>query len=476
MPADTATAIAAAVNAGTSARVAVEAALAKAKADTLNAVIRTYGERALAAADAVDARIRRGERLPLAGVPIAIKDNLCVQGVPATACSKMLTGYVAPYTGTAVARLEAAGAVVVCATNMDEFAMGSSNENSALGPVRNPVDPARIPGGSSGGSAAAVAAGIVPLALGSDTGGSIRQPAALCGCVGMKPTYGMVSRFGLIAFGSSLDQIGPLAGTVRDAALCLDAMAGADEQDSTTAPRAHAALTPALGGDAIAGLKGLRVGYVAAHEAGLQPAVKARLDAAKAAFTASGATLVPVSVPHEKYAIAVYYIIATGEAASNLSRFDGVRYGHRTRDPQSLGELYARSREEGFGTEVKRRIMLGTYVLSSGYYDAYYKKAQQVRRKLCDDFAAVFSACDVLLGPTSPTTAFAVGEKTSDPLQMYLSDIFTIATNLAGIPAISVPFGSDERRLPVGLQLQAAQWGEPALLRAAAGLEALGRR
>ena len=471
----TAASIAAAVNAGTSARAAVEQSLAKAKADTLNAVIRTYPERALAAAEAVDARIRRGEKLPLAGVPIAIKDNLCLTGVPATACSRILTGYVAPYTGTALARLEAAGAVIVCATNMDEFAMGSSNETSALGPVRNPVDPTRIPGGSSGGSAAAVAAGIVPLALGSDTGGSIRQPAALCGCVGLKPTYGMVSRFGLIAFGSSLDQIGPLAGTVQDATLCLDAMAGVDAHDSTTAPRQHAALTPALAGDPLAGLKGLRVGFVAAHENGLQPAVKARLDAAKTALTAAGATLMPVNVPHEQYATAVYYIIATGEAASNLSRFDGVRFGLRTKDPQSLAELYAKSRAEGFGTEVKRRIMLGTYVLSSGYYDAYYRKAQQVRRRICDDFATVFSACDVLLGPTSPTTAFAFGEKTSDPLQMYLSDIFTIAANLAGIPAISVPFGHDQRRLPVGLQLQAAQWGEPALLRAAAGLEALSR-
>ncbi len=358
---------------------------------------------------------------------------------------------------------------------MDEPIANSSNENSAYGPVRNPHDPTRIPGGSSGGSAAAVAAGIAPLALGSDTGGSIRQPAALCGCVGLKPTYGMVSRYGLIAFGSSLDQIGPLARDVRDAALCLDAMAGGDDHDSTAATRTHVPLAPQLTGDARAALKGLRVGYVAAHVDGLQPAVATRLEAAKSALTAAGATLVPVTMPHERFAIAVYYIIATGEASSNLSRFDGVRFGHRAKDPQTLGDLYARSRAEGFGTEVKRRIMLGTYVLSSGYYDAYYKKAQQVRRKICDDYAAVFAQCDVLLGPTSPTTAFTAGEKTADPLTMYLSDIFTIATNLAGVPAISIPFGTDAKGLPIGLQLQAAQWGEPVLLRAAAGLEALAK-
>ena len=465
--------IAAAVNAGTSARVAVEVALAAAKADRLNAVIRVLDQRALAAADVVDRRVKAGERLPLAGVPIAVKDNLCLDGVETTCASRILKGFIAPYTASAVARLEAAGAVIVAGTNMDEFAMGSSNENSAYGPVRNPHDLTRIPGGSSGGSAAVVAAGIAPLALGSDTGGSIRQPAALCGCVGLKPTYGMVSRYGLIAFGSSLDQIGPLARDVRDAALCLDAMAGGDDHDSTAATRTHVALAPQLAGDARAGLKGLRVGYVAAHVEGLQPAVAERLEAAKSALAAAGADLVPVTMPHERYAIAVYYIIATGEASSNLSRFDGVRFGHRAQDPQNLGDLYARSRAEGFGTEVKRRIMLGTYVLSSGFYDAYYKKAQQVRRKLCDDYATVFAACDVLLGPTSPTTAFTAGEKTADPLTMYLSDIFTIATNLAGIPAISLPFGADAQGLPIGLQLQAAQWGEPVLLRAAAGLEAL---
>ncbi|MBA3846484.1 MAG: Asp-tRNA(Asn)/Glu-tRNA(Gln) amidotransferase subunit GatA [Planctomycetes bacterium] len=469
-----ATAIAAAVNAGASATIEVERALAAASADRLNAVIRVHRDRALAAARAVDVRVKAGERLPLAGVPLAVKDNLCVLGIETTACSKILKGYVAPYTATAVARLERAGAVVVASTNMDEFAMGSSNETSALGPVKNPLDEGRIPGGSSGGSAAAVAGGIVPLALGSDTGGSIRQPAALCGCVGLKPTYGMISRYGLIAFGSSLDQIGPLATSVADCAAALAVMAGADERDSTCATRDHGDLA-GIAGDVrdARDAKGLRIGYVAAHAQGLQPAVAARLEAAKDALARAGATLVPVELPNERYAIAVYYVLATGEASSNLSRFDGVRFGHRTKDPQSLHELYARSRGEGFGPEVKRRIMLGTYVLSSGYYDAYYKKAQQVRRLICDDYARVFSQCDALLGPTSPTTAFARGEKLSDPLQMYLSDIFTIATNLAGVPGISVPFGADERGLAVGLQVQAAQWAEPMLLRVARALEAL---
>ena len=470
----TALQIAAAVNAGTSARVAVTAALAKAKADTTNAIIRVHEARALAAADAIDARIKAGEKLPLAGVPIAIKDNLNLQGVEVTACSKILKGYVAPYTATAVERLEAAGAIVVATTNMDEFAMGSSNENSAYGPVKNPVDPTRIPGGSSGGSAAAVAAGIVPLALGSDTGGSIRQPASLCGVVGFKPSYGTVSRYGLIAYGSSLDQIGPLSTTVADTAVALQVMAGKDPRDSTSADR-DATGIGSLPADVRVALKGLRVGYVAAHEEGLAPGVRARLTEAKKRLTDAGAVLVPVTLPHERFAIAVYYILATGEASSNLSRFDGIRYGHRTDSATTLSEVYGKSRVEGFGAEVQRRIMLGTYVLSTGYYDAYYKKAQQVRRKICDDYANAFASCDVLLGPASPTTAFKVGEKTSDPLQMYLSDIFTIATNLAGVPGISVPFGADEQGLPVGMQLQAPIGNDQRLLAAAAGLEVLSR-
>ena len=470
----TALEIAAAVNAGTSATIAVNESLAKAKADPLNAIIRVHEARALAAAAVVDARIAAGERLPLAGVPLALKDNLLVAGLPATACSKVLAGFVSPYTATAIARLEAAGAIVVATTNMDEFAMGSSNETSAYGPVKNPVDQSRIPGGSSGGSAAAVAAGIVPLALGSDTGGSIRQPASLCGVVGLKPTYGTISRYGLIAFGSSLDQIGPFSRSVADSAVALRLMAGHDPHDSTCADRDHRGLDQ-LPADPVAALKGLRVGYVAGHEAGLAPGVKARLDAAKRALTTAGATLVPVTLPHEKYAVAVYYVLATGEASSNLSRFDGIRYGHRSKEATTLAEVYGKSRVEGFGAEVQRRIMLGTYVLSTGYYDAYYKKAQQVRRKMCDDYSAAFTACDVLLGPVSPTTAFKSGEKSSDPLQMYLSDIFTIATNLAGVPGISVPFGHDEQNLPVGMQLQAPMWADAKMLAVAAGLEALNR-
>jgi len=466
--------IAAAVNAGANPRTAVAEALAKAKADTHNAIVRTCDERALAAADAVAKRVAAGERLPLAGVPVAIKDNLNLAGIEVTAGSKILKGYVAPYTATAVERLEAAGAIIVATTNMDEFAMGSSNETSAYGPVKNPVDPTRIPGGSSGGSAAAVAAGIVPLALGSDTGGSIRQPASLTGTVGLKPTYGSVSRYGLIAYGSSLDQIGPFSTDVADSALALQVMAGKDPRDSTSADRDLGAIgnlptTPA------AALKGLRVGFVAAHEEGLAPGVRARLQEAKQRLTAAGAVLVPVTLPHERFAIAAYYIIATGEASSNLSRFDGIRYGHRTETADSLAQVYGKSRAEGFGTEVQRRIILGTYVLSTGYYDAYYKKAQQVRRKIVDDYANAFTQCDVLLGPASPTTAFKVGEKTSDPLQMYLSDIFTIATNLAGVPGISVPFGTDEQGLPVGMQLQAPIGNDQRLLAAAAGIELLSR-
>jgi len=469
----TARALAQAVQSGTSARIEVEAALARAAADPLNAIIRVHRERALAVATAVDARVAAGEILPLAGVPVAIKDNLMLSGVQATACSRILSGFVAPYTATAISRLEAAGAVIIATTNMDEFAMGSSNETSALGPVKNPHDPTRIPGGSSGGSAAAVASGIVTLALGSDTGGSIRQPASLCGCVGMKPSYGVVSRYGLIAFGSSLDQIGPFAANVEDAALCLSIMAGADAMDSTSAPRPVPAVP--VPGEALRSLSGLRVGYVPAHAAGLQTGVSARLEEAKQALSAAGAILVPVSLPNERFAVAVYYVLATGEASSNLARFDGVRYGHRHTDPESLGALYAQSRAEGFGPEVRRRIMLGTYVLSTGYYDAYYKKAQQVRSLICDDFAKAFAQCDVLLGPVSPTTAFKRGEKLSDPLQMYLSDIFTIATNLAGIPGISVPFGLDAG-LPVGLQLQGPLYADGKLLAAAAGLEALAPR
>jgi aspartyl-tRNA(Asn)/glutamyl-tRNA(Gln) amidotransferase subunit A len=464
MSRETALQIAAAVNAGRSARVAVETALTACAGDQLNAVIRVHRERALAAADAVDARVRAGERLPLAGVPIALKDNLCVNGLLATSCSKMLHGYVAPYTATAVARLEAAGCVVVAQTNMDEFAFGSSNETSCYGPVRNPVDQTRIPGGSSGGSATVVAAGYVPVSLGSDTGGSIRQPASLCGCVGMKPTYGRVSRYGLIAFGSSLDQIGPFATNAADAAAVLEAMSGLDPLDATSAPRPVETMPT---GDI---LRGARIGFVPAHAEGLQPAVRAALDATKARLQAAGATLVPVSLPHERFAVAVYYVIGTGEAASNLARMDGLRFGHRA-EASELRAIYGTSRAEGFGSEVKRRIMLGTYVLSTGYYDAYYKKAQQVRRLICQDYEQAFASCDAILGPASPTTAFKLGEKVSDPLQMYLSDIFTIATNLAGVPGLSVPVARDETGLPIGMQLQGPMFSDAKLLALGAALQ-----
>jgi aspartyl-tRNA(Asn)/glutamyl-tRNA(Gln) amidotransferase subunit A len=473
VPPPTALSIAAAVNGGASARVEIEAALARAKADTNNAIIRIHQERALAAADRVQAQIKAGTQLPLAGVPLVIKDNLCVEGIETTAASRMLKGYIAPYTGTAVSRLEQAGAIVIATANMDEFAFGSSNETSAYGPVKNPIDPTRIPGGSSGGSAAAVCAGIAPLALGSDTGGSIRQPASLCGVVGMKPTYGFVSRYGLIAFGSSLDQIGPFANNVADASTCLQIMSGWDANDSTSAKHNPATLETVSNGDALSVVKGLKVGVVAGHMNGLQGEVAKAMEQAKERLVKAGATIVNVELPHEQYAVAIYYIIATGEASSNLSRMDGVRFGHRSKDPQSLGELYGNSRNEGFGQEAKRRIMLGTYVLSTGYYDAYYKKAQQVRRLVCRDYEQAYTKCDVILGPVSPTTAFKAGEKLSDPLQMYLSDIFTIAANLSGVPAVSVPFAKDGKNLPIGLQIQGRQFADDQVMRVARALEKL---
>ena len=463
MSRETALQIAAAVNAGHSARIAVEAALIACEGDILNAVIRVHRERALTAAAAVDARIAAGERLPLAGVPLAVKDNICIAGLPATACSRILAGFIAPYTATAVARLEAAGCVVVAQTNMDEFAFGSSNETSCYGPARNPADPTRVPGGSSGGSAAVVAAGYVPVSLGSDTGGSIRQPASLCGCVGLKPTYGRVSRYGLIAYGSSLDQIGPFASDAADAEAVLAVMAGLDPLDSTSAAQPYAAPTS---GDA---LRGARIGWVEAHADGLQAEVRSALDATKARLQAAGATLVPVTLPHERFAVSAYYIIGTGEASSNLSRMDGIRFGHRA-EASDLRQIYGKSRAEGFGAEAKRRIMLGTYVLSTGYYDAYYKKAQQVRRLICQDYEHAFASCDVILGPVSPTTAFKLGEKLSDPLQMYLSDIFTIATNLAGVPGISIPVARDGQGLPIGMQLQGPMFSDARLLAMARAL------
>jgi aspartyl-tRNA(Asn)/glutamyl-tRNA(Gln) amidotransferase subunit A len=382
----------------------------------------------------------------------------------ATCGSRILAGYHPPYDATVIERLRASGAVVIGKTNCDEFAMGSSNENSAYGPVRNPWDTERVPGGSSGGSAAAVAARIVPAALGSETGGSVRQPAALCGVVGFKPTYGRVSRYGLVAFGSSLDQVSVFGLTVKDAAAVAACISGRDERDSTTAD----VKVPDYASELSGNIRGARVGVPRALLGeGVDADVRARVEAAIEAYRELGAEIVDVELPHAKYSIAVYYIIATAEASSNLARYDGVRYGYRTEDPEDLREMYRRTREEGFGAEVKRRIMLGTYVLSSGYYDAYYLKAQQVRTLIKRDFLEAFEKCDAVLTPTTPTPAFRLGEKTDDPLSMYLSDIYTCMANLAGVPGISVPCGLSTQGLPVGFQLMGPHWGESTLFRLA---------
>ena len=405
----------------------------------------------------------------LAGVPVAVKDNLCVSGEPCTCSSRMLADFRPPYTATVVRRLLDAGAVPVGRTNMDEFAMGSSNENSATGPTRNPWDRHRAPGGSSGGSAAAVAARFAPVALGSDTGGSIRQPASFCGVVGLKPTYGRVSRYGLVAFASSLDQIGPLTRTVPDAARVLQVIAGHDPLDSTSLDDP----VPDYLADLDTPLQNLRVGIVEEHFGiGLDEEVEKPIRAAIRTFESLGAEIVPVELPHSKYAVAAYYLIAPSEASSNLSRYDGIHYGHRAADYDDLTDLYEQSRGEGFGPEVKRRIMLGTYALSAGYYDAFYLKALKIRRLVRRDYDEAFAKCDVLLSPVAPSTAFGLGDLVDDPLAMYLSDVYTIAANLAGIPAISVPcgFGRAEPggiELPVGLHLLAPPLEEPRLLRAA---------
>jgi aspartyl-tRNA(Asn)/glutamyl-tRNA(Gln) amidotransferase subunit A len=425
-------------------------------------------DEALAAADAIDARVAAGEDPgPLAGVPLALKDNLCTRGVPTTCSSRILEGWHPPYSATVVDRLVDAGAVVVGKTNLDEFAMGSSTENSAFGPTRNPRDLTRVPGGSSGGSAAAVAAGFAPLALGSDTGGSIRQPAALCGVVGLKPTYGRVSRYGLIAFASSLDQIGPFATTVDDAALLLEAMWGHDPLDSTSIAEPPEPLGTS------ADVAGLRVGIIEelTDVDGIEPEVRAAVEAAAAGLEAAGATVARVSVPSCVYGLSAYYLIAPAEASSNLARYDGVRYGLRV-DGADVADMNARTRDAGFGAEVKRRIMLGTYALSAGYYDAYYGQAQKVRTLIIRDFDRAYEQFDVLLSPTSPTVAFPQGAKTADPLAMYLSDVCTIPSNLAGHPAVSVPFGQGTAGLPVGVQVLAPALGEPVMLRAARVVEA----
>jgi aspartyl-tRNA(Asn)/glutamyl-tRNA(Gln) amidotransferase subunit A len=419
-------------------------------------------DEARVAADAVDASGNKG---PLAGVPIAVKDNLCTRGVPTTCSSRILEGWKPPYDATVIWRLRDAGAVIVGKTNLDEFAMGSSTENSAFGATRNPHDPARVPGGSSGGSAAAVAAGFAPIALGSETGGSVRQPAALCGVVGVKPTYGAVSRYGLVAFASSLDQIGPLSTTVDDSVLVLETIWDHDVLDSTSIPDARPSL--ATGSD----VKGLRVGIIdeMMNGEGLEPAVKAAAEQAAAVLERAGATVDTVSLPSTQYGISAYYLIAPAEASSNLARYDGVRYGLRV-DGEDVADMNARTRDAGFGKEVKRRIMLGTYALSAGYYDAFYGQAQRVRTLIIRDFARAYEDFDVLLSPTSPTVAFEIGAKTADPWAMYLCDVCTVPVNLSGQCAISVPFGSDNG-LPIGVQVLAPALGEPVMFRAARAIE-----
>jgi aspartyl-tRNA(Asn)/glutamyl-tRNA(Gln) amidotransferase subunit A len=433
-------------------------------------------DEALTRADDLDRRIADGEDPgPLAGVPVALKDNLCTRGIDTTCGSRILEGWRPPYDATVVERLAGAGAVAIGKTNLDEFAMGSSTENSAFGPTRNPLDTSRVPGGSSGGSAAAVAAGFAPLALGSDTGGSIRQPAALCGTVGVKPTYGRVSRYGLVAFGSSLDQIGPFANSVEDAALLLEVIGGHDPRDSTSIPEASPDLLGGLG----QGVEGLRIGVIselmggpdqAASVEGIADDVRARVEQAAEALAAAGATVEHASVPSTIYGLSAYYLIAPAEASSNLARFDGVRFGLRV-DADTAAEMNTATRTAGFGDEVKRRIMLGTYALSAGYYDAYYGKSQKVRTLIQQDFARAYESFDLLLSPTAPTTAFPLGDKTGDPMLMYLNDVCTIPSNLAGHPSMSVPFGSGDDGLPVGVQVLAPALAEATMFRAAAVLE-----
>jgi aspartyl-tRNA(Asn)/glutamyl-tRNA(Gln) amidotransferase subunit A len=468
----TATAIAAGVRAGeVSAREVLDHHLAaiESREGEIHAFNLVTSDEARAAADEIDRRVAAGEDPgPMAGVPVALKDNLCTRGVPTTCSSRILGDWRPPYDATVVERLARAGAISVGKTNLDEFAMGSSTENSAFGPTRNPRDPGRVPGGSSGGSAAAVAAGFSPVSLGSDTGGSIRQPAALCGVVGVKPTYGLVSRYGLIAFASSLDQIGPFSTTVADAALVLDAIGGHDPRDSTSIYRPYQSLTDVLE----RGVAGLRVGLVSELMGeGIAPDVAARVRDAADALTAAGAVVEEVSVPAVTYGLSAYYLIAPAEASSNLARYDGVRYGLRV-DAPTTAEMNEATRTAGFGDEVKRRIMLGTYALSAGYYDAYYGKALKVRTLILRDFEAAYEHHDLLLSPTSPTTAFRFGEKTEDPLAMYLNDICTIPSNLAGHPAVSVPFGAGADGMPVGVQLMAPALGEPTMVRAAVVVEA----
>lgn len=436
----------------------------------VHAYISLDEEGALKKAREVDDKVARGESVgALAGVPVAVKDNICIKGGRTTCASKILEDFVSPYDATVIERLRAADAVFLGKTNLDEFAMGSSTENSYFGPTRNPHDLERVPGGSSGGSAAALAAGEAVLALGSDTGGSIRQPASFCGVVGLKPTYGRVSRFGLVAFASSLDQIGPMARDVRDAALMLNVIAGYDPKDSTSAPVEVPDFLEGLDGD----VRGLRIGVPREYFAeGLNEEVREKVLEVVGLLEREGAEVLEVSLPHTKYAIATYYIVAPAEASSNLARYDGVRYGFRA-EGKDLCEMYCNTRSWGFGEEVKRRIMLGTYTLSAGYYEAYYLKALKVRTLIKQDFDEAFQACDVLATPTSPTVAFRLGEKVADPLTMYLSDVYTVSVNLAGLPGISVPCGFSSEGLPVGLQLIGRPFAEAALIKVAYAVEAV---
>jgi aspartyl-tRNA(Asn)/glutamyl-tRNA(Gln) amidotransferase subunit A len=438
----------------------------------LNVYLSLTKERALEQAARIDAAAAKGDALPpLAGIPVGIKDVLVMRGTPATAGSKILAGYHPPYDATVVSKLEAAGAVLLGKINCDEFAMGSSNENSAYGPVRNPVDPERVPGGSSGGSAAAVASNLAVTTLGTDTGGSIRQPASFCGVVGVLPTYGRVSRYGLIAFASSLDRVGPFAANVRDAATMLSVIAGHDPMDATSS----SAPVEDYAAESEKGAEGLRIGVPAEYFGeGLDPEVRANIEAGVAALEKAGCTMKQISLPTTKYAIPTYYLVATAEASANLARFDGVRYGYRSPASDTLSAMYRHSREEGFGAEVKRRILLGTYALSAGYYDAYYLKAQKVRRLLAEEFVRAFGEVDAIVTPTAPTPAFKLGEKTGDPLAMYLADIYTVTASLAGICGVTVPCGKTKTGLPVGMQVLAGHFKEATAFRVARAVEAAG--
>jgi aspartyl-tRNA(Asn)/glutamyl-tRNA(Gln) amidotransferase subunit A len=436
----------------------------------LNVYLSLTKEQALEQASMIDAVAAKGDALPpLAGIPMGIKDVLVMQGTTATAGSAILKGYEPPYDATAVAKLKAAGAVLLGKINCDEFAMGSSNENSAYGPVRNPVDTERVPGGSSGGSAAAVAANLAVATLGTDTGGSIRQPASFCGVVGVLPTYGRVSRYGLIAFASSLDRVGPFAGNVRDAAEILGVLAGQDDRDATSSRLP----VPDYATESDKDVKGLKIGIPAEYFAeGLDPEVRSAIESGIDQLRAAGCEIKPIHLKHTSYAIPVYYLVATAEASANLARFDGVRYGHRSPKATNLASMYKLSREEGFGPEVKRRILLGTYALSAGYYDAYYKKAQQVRRILAEEFLTAFHDVDAIVTPTAPTAAFKLGEKTDDPLAMYLADIYTVTASLAGICGVTVPCGATSSGLPVGMQVLGPHFAEATAFRVARAVEA----